>query len=65
MIMIDGKYQSANMVVGPWTTDQEIKTMIKGCNQKYSFEELSEMRTGCREYLAQADANFRSPYTTQ
>jgi hypothetical protein len=63
MIFINEEFYTGNSFIGPWTTDQEIKAVIQNSKQDLSFDELAELRTACLESLAQADANFRSPFT--
>jgi hypothetical protein len=66
MILIDGEFRSADIVVGPWTTDQEIEKMVRVSIQSdVTFQGIADLRTACLESLAQSDAKYRSPFTTQ
>jgi hypothetical protein len=64
MIYLDGTFRDGTNTVGPWTTDQEIEEMVRRSEGRdINSQGLRELRTVCREQLAQADANFRSPFT--
>jgi hypothetical protein len=66
MIFINGEFISADCVIGPWITDQEIEAIVrKSADHDLSTQFLTELRTVCREFLAESSAIYREPFTTQ
>jgi hypothetical protein len=66
MIFINGEFISTDCVIGPWITDQEIAAIArKLTGQDLSAQYLTELRTVCREILAESSAIYREPFTTQ
>jgi hypothetical protein len=66
MIFINGEFISTDGAIGPWITDQEIKAMVrKSADHDLSTQYLTELRTVCREFLAEGSAIYREPFTTQ
>jgi hypothetical protein len=59
MIFINGEFISADFIIGPWVTDQEIMGIIENSKSDLSFKDLAELRTLCREHLTVSDRNRR------
>jgi hypothetical protein len=66
MIFIDGEFHSTDFIIGPWITDREIEAIARLSRlPNITPQGLADLRTACRESLAQADHNFRNPFTIQ
>ena len=64
MIFLNGAFVSDTLVVGPWTTDQELQKMAAASNRPdTTLQTLAELRTTCRESLARENAIYRPPCT--